>query len=414
MARTIEKLSALRVSKETKPGLYNDGGGLYLRVGAGGAKSWVFRYMLDGQAREMGFGATHAVTLAQARQKAQDARNLLAEGNNPLSQKRAAEAERRLKEALKITFRDCAERYIVAHEKSWRNEKHRAQWRSTLETYAYPELGELPVAAVDTALVTKILEHGELWSTKPETASRLRGRIEVILDWARVRGYRDGENPARWRGHLENLFPAKRKVRRVKHHAALPYGELGEFMRELTEREGISARGLEFTILTAARTGEVIGARWNEIKFDEKVWTVPAERMKAGREHRVPLSDRVIEILKALPHDSKFVFPGQRLGEALSNMAMLETLKRMDRDDLTVHGFRSTFRDWAAERTNFPAEVAEAALAHVVGDRTEAAYRRGDLFEKRRRLMDEWSEYASTITQAGDAPNVVPLRSAAG
>ena len=405
MARTFERLSVLRVGRETRPGLHADGGGLYLRIGKAGTKSWIFRYMLAGTPREMGLGATHAVTLAQARQKAQDARKLLADRNDPLTQKNALEAERRLEDALKITFEDCANKYIAAHEKSWRNEKHRAQWRTTLETYAYPVIGKLPVAAVDTALVTKIIE--PIWSTKPETASRLRGRIEVILDWARVRGFRQGENPARWRGHLDNLFPAKSKVRKVKHHATLPYAKLGAFMRALRKREAIAGRALEFTILTAARTGEVIGATWSEINFDDKVWIIPAARKKATREHRVPLSDRALEILKALPRESGFVFAGAREGEPLSNMAMLELLKRMGRDDLTTHGFRSCFRDWAAERTNFPGEVAEAALAHVVGDKTEAAYRRGDLFEKRRRLMDAWAKYANTIAPTSE---VVPLR----
>jgi integrase len=409
MARTIEKLSALRISKETRPGLHSDGAGLYLRVGADTARSWVFRYMLDGKSREMGFGATHAVTLAQARQKAQDARSLLSDGKDPLALKRAVEAERRLQDALKITFKACAEKYITAHEQSWRNEKHRAQWRSTLEDYAYPQIGELPVASVDTAVVTKILE--PIWSTKPETASRLRGRIEVILDWARVRGFRTGENPARWRGHLENLFPAKRKVRRVRHHPALPYIELGAFMQLLAGREGISARALEFTILTAARTSETIGARWSEIDLEEKIWIVPPDRMKAGREHRVPLCDRAIKMLDELGRKSEFVFPGMRKGEPLSNMAMLEMLKEMKRRDITVHGFRSTFRDWGAERTSFPAEVVEAALAHMIGDKTEAAYRRGDLFEKRRRLMDAWAKFATSVPTAGE---VVALRSVAG
>jgi integrase len=409
MARTIEKLSALRVEKEAKPGLYGDGHGLYLRVSESGAKSWVFRYMIDRRPREMGLGATHAVSLAEARKKASDARNLCAQGVDPLTSKKAAEAEKRLKEALEITFKDCAEKYIAAHEKSWRNEKHRAQWKATLTTYAYPVIGELPVASVDTALVTKILE--PLWSGKPETASRLRGRIETVLNWAKVRGFRDGENPARWRGHLDNLLPAKGKVRAVKHHAALPYEQIGAFMHQLKKRDGIAGRALEFAILTAARTGEIIGARWSEIDRAGKVWNKPASRMKAGREHRVPLSASALDILDQIGQGKvgAFVFSGGRPDCPLSNMAMLSVLSRMGRDDVTVHGFRSTFRDWAAERTNFSNEVAEAALAHVIGDKTEAAYRRGDLFEKRRRLMTAWATFCATQKQENQK-NVTSLR----
>ncbi len=417
MARSVDKLSALRVEKEKKPGLYSDGGGLYLRVSETGAKSWVCRYMLDGHrsrngkplSREMGLGATHAVSLAEARQKAADARNLCARGIDPLTTKNAAEAERKLKDALQITFKACAEKYIAAHEKSWRNEKHRAQWKATLAMYAYPVIGGLPVASVDITLIIKIIE--PLWSSKPETASRLRGRIEAVLNWAKVRGYREGENPARWRGHFDNLLPAKGKVRAVKHHAALPYEQISPFMQQLQKRDGIAARALEFAILTAARTSEVIGARWIEIDLGAKVWTVPASRMKAGREHRVPLSARAMVILDGIGQVEAdcFVFAGGNVDCPLSNMAMLAVLRRMEREDLTVHGFRSTFRDWAAERTNLSSEVAEAALAHVIGDKTEAAYRRGDLFEKRRRLMTMWATFCATPKQQSQS-NVTTLR----
>ncbi len=409
MARTVEKLSALRVAKETKPGLYGDGGGLYLRVSESGAKSWTLRFMINRRPREMGLGATHAVSLADARQKAADARSLCARGIDPLTAKNALETERQLKEALKITFKDCAEKYIAAHEKSWRNEKHRAQWNVTLATYAYPVIGPLPVAAVDTALITKIIE--PLWSTKPETASRLRGRMEMVLNWAKARGFRDGENPARWRGHLDNLLPTKGKVRAIKHHAALPYEQISTFMRELQERDGVAAWALEFAILTAARTGEIIGARWNEIDLSAKVWTIPAFRMKAGREHRVPLSARAIEILNGIGSGETdcFVFAGGKPNRPLSNMALLAVLRRMERENLTVHGFRSTFRDWTAERTPFSNEVAEAALAHVIGSKTEAAYRRGDLFDKRRRLMAAWATFCATPRQERQN-NVTSLR----
>lgn len=268
-----------------------------------------------------------------------------------------------------------------------------------------PTIGDLPVAAIDTALVMKIVE--PLWSTKTETASRVRGRIELILDWAAARGYRAGDNPARWRGHLDKLLPARTKVRKVKHHAALPYGDLPAFMAGLRGREGVSARCLEFVILTAARTGEAVGARWAEIDLAAKVWTVPAERMKAHREHKVPLSQRAVEILEGLPREGDYVFPGGKADKPLSNMALLATLRRMERPDLTGHGFRSTFRDWCAEQTAFPAEVAEMALAHVVSDKVEAAYRRGDLFRKRAQLMDAWGRYCGAERAAG---GVVPMR----
>jgi integrase len=292
---------------------------------------------------------------------------------------------------------------------SWRNEKHRAQWKNTLGTYAYSVIGDLPVASIDTTLVMKIIE--PLWSAKPETASRLRGRIETVLDWAKVRGYRNNENPARWRGHLDHLLPAKSKVRAVEHHTALPYEQINTFMHQLREREGTAARALEFAVLTASRTGEVIGARWSEIDLAGKVWTVPASRMKAGREHRVPLSTRAMEVLKGIGQDETdcFVVAGGKPDCPLSNMAMLTVLRRMGREDLTVHGFRSTFRDWAAERTNYPSEGAEMALAHVVGGKVEAEYRRGDFFEKRRRLMAARAAFCATPKQKNEN-NITPLR----
>jgi integrase len=306
-----------------------------------------------------------------------------------------------------MTFKDCAERYIEAHRPGWKNPKHAKQWPSTLEDYVYPVFGPIPVQAVDVGLVMKALE--PIWKTKPETASRVRGRIESILDWATARGYRQGENPARWRGHLDKLLPARGKVQKVKHHAALPYGEMGDFVAELRGQEGVAARALEFLILTATRTGEVIGARWDEFDLAKKVWTVPGERMKAGKEHRVPLSERALAIIEEMKgqgvNDHPFLFPGGRPGKPLSNMAMLKLLQRMDRGDLTAHGFRSTFRDWAAEMTHFPTEVAEMALAHTVSDKVEAAYRRGDLFQKRRELMEAWARYC----EPKPGSNVVPL-----
>jgi integrase len=387
-----------------KPGMHADGGGLYLQVTASGAKSWIFRFMLHGKAREMGLGPLHTISLAEARERAKECRKLRLDGIDPVEARKAKRAEERLAAATVMTFADCAERYIAAHRASWRNPKHAAQWPSTLQTYAYPVFGSLPVQAIDTALVTKTIE--PIWHDKPETASRVRGRIEAVLDWAKVRGYRNGENPARWRGHLDKLLPARAKVRKVEHHAALPYGEMGDFVGALREQEGIGARALEFMILTAMRTGEVIGARWDEFDLADKVWTVPADRMKTGKEHRVPLSPAAVAIIDQMQaarvNDHQFVFPGGKLGKPLSNMAMLKLLKRMGHGgQLTVHGFRSSLRDWAAERTSYPREVAEMALAHTIGDKVEAAYRRGDLFTKRRRLMEEWAKHCRLTNQAG-------------
>jgi integrase len=316
----------------------------------------------------------------------------------------------RLDAAKAMTFQQCADAYIAAHRAGWRNGKHAAQWNTTLATYAGRVMGTLPVQTIDTALVLKALE--PIWTTKPDTASRLRGRIEAVLDWAKVRGYRAEENPARWRGHLDKLLPARSKLRKIRHHTALPYAELPSFMIGLHEKEGISARALEFTILTATRTGETIGAQWNEFDLLDRTWTVPAERMKAGREHRVPLSTRALANLdKMQAHRSAndgFVFSGRKLGKPLSNMAFLMLLRSMGRGDLTTHGFRSSFRDWVAERTNVPSEVAEMALAHAVGNKVEAAYRRGDLFDKRRRLMQQWATFCTTApTEQG---KVVSLR----
>lgn len=420
MARTINRLTTLKVAHAIrKPGMYADGGGLYLQVSEGGA-SWIYRYMLKGAAREMGLGPLVLFGLKEARLKALDARRLRYEGVDPIEARRSARTKTKLDAAKALTFKQCAEAYIKAHRAGWRNAKHAAQWDATLATYVEPMIGSLPVQAVDTALVMKVLEQEvsgdpgkpttSLWTAKPETASRLRGRIESILDWARVRGYRDGENPARWRGHLDKLLPARAKVRRVTHHAALPYIELLTFMTELRKQEGVAARALEFAILTAARTGETIGAHWGEVDLAAKLWTVPASRMKAGREHRVPLNERAIAILEEMKPLSDvgggaggghagqaeaYLFPGGKHGQPLSNMAFLMLLRRMKRDDLTAHGFRSTFRDWAAERTNFPSEVAEMALAHTVSSKVEQAYRRGDLFERRRRMMAAWATFAA-------------------
>jgi integrase len=409
MAQEIQRLTALAASRLSKPGLYADGAGLYLRVGRNGSRSWTFRFMLNGKAREMGFGGLHEVSLADARKKAADARLLLSEGQDPLTQRRLNEKRRAAAEkratSRSITFDQCAEAYIDAHEISWKNEKHRQQWRNTLATYVSPVFGNVPVQAVDTDHIVKVIE--PIWSKKTETARRLRGRIEVILDWAKVRGFRNGENPARWRGHLIHLLPGRTKVRPIKHHAALPYDQIPSFMAELRQAEGTAAAALEFLILTAVRTGEVIYARWSEVDLKKRVWVVPAERMKGYREHRVPLSRAATVALTRIKQPKGlYLFPGRTPDKPLSNMALLMTLGRMNRGDITAHGFRSTFRDWAAERTNFPREVVETALAHSIESKTEAAYRRTDFFEKRRQLMDSWAEYCgSTLLERENFSN---------
>jgi integrase len=402
--------------KTAPPGRYGDGKGLYLLVRSAAARFWLFRYRRNGHMREMGLGSFADVTLAEAREKAADLHRKVKAGIDPLAEREArAFAEKVASHQATvraITFADVADRYIAAHEAGWRNPKHRQQWRNTLNTYALPVLGTLPVSDVDTGAVMRVLE--PIWRKKTETASRLRGRIESVLDYATAREWRAGENPARWRGHLENLLPAPGKVAKVEHHAALPWREIGTFMATLVEQEGVAALALRFAILTAARTGEVIGATWREMDMASAVWTVPAGRMKASREHRVPLSSLALTVLRAAaqlrsdPHPDASVFPG-KLGKPLSNMAMLALLRRMGCADLTTHGFRSTFRDWCAESTNHPREVAEAALAHTLDDKVEAAYRRGDLMEKRSRLMADWAAFCGRPAPAGE---VVPLHAA--
>lgn len=397
--RQVGKLTALAVSRASKPGRYGDGGGLWLVVGRSGAKSWELRFMLNGKARHMGLGPLHTVSLADARERARTARQLLLDGRDPIDARRQERLRAQAEAARLMTFDEAARAFVEAHAASWRNAKHRYQWSATLGLCS-PAFGDLPVGAVETADVLRVLE--PIWTAKPETASRLRGRVERVLDWAKARGYREGENPARWRGHLDHLLPRLPKAKRVKHHPALPFAEVGDFMAELRRQSGVAALALEFTILTAARTGEVLGARPGEIV--DSVWTVPADRMKGGKEHRVPLSAEALAVLEraaALGGDGVHIFPGLKKGRPLSNMAMLAVLRRMGREDLTVHGFRSSFRDWTAEQTAFPREVAEQALAHTLADRVEAAYRRGDLFEKRRRLMAAWARFCGVRKAPG-------------
>jgi integrase len=387
------------VEQVKEPGYYGDGAGLVLRVADSGSKVWLYRYKTMGRVREMGLGPIRDVSLAEARDAAREARRLRRTGIDPIDAKRERKAIARLDAARTITFAQCAAAYIENHRPSWSNPKHAAQWESTLRTYAYPIFGNLPVAVVDTALVVKVLD--PIWSAKPETAGRLRGRIEAVLDFAKVRGYRDGENPARWKGHLKEALPAIGRLKKVNHHAALPYADIAAFIADLRQRDGDAAAALEFAILTAARTSEVIGARWPEIDMATAVWTVPAERMKGGVEHRVPLSEQALSVLRRMEAKrvNEVVFSGQTPGRALSNMALLMMLRRMERDDITAHGFRSTFRDWAADRTGVAAEIAEACLAHKVASKVEAAYRRTDFFGKRRDLMDQWGRFCE-----GEAP----------
>jgi len=394
-------LTAKRIERlRRKPGRYLDGGdlgrGLYLQITEGGA-SWLLRYERTvGEKRIerwMGLGSLRDFSLKESRERARQQRQLLADGIDPLEQKKAARAEQAVAAAKTVTFAESTQRYFDSHEKQWRNAKHRAQFLSTLKTYAYPVIGALPVAEIDVGLVLKVLE--PIWPTKTETASRVRGRIESVLDWATVRQYRKGDNPARWKGHLSEVLPARGKVAEVEHHAALPYQQMPQFMTQLAKREGVAAQALAFLILTAARTGEVIGAQWSEIDLAAKLWTVPAGRMKAGKEHRVPLSDRAIKLLSGLYREAAngHVFIGPRAGAGLSNMAMTTLMRRMGHGAVTVHGFRSSFDDWAHETTRHPNHVIEMALAHTIKNKTEKAYRRGDLLDARRRLMSDWAAY---------------------
>lgn len=390
MARGINRLTATKVSKLKTVGRYADGGGLWLQIRDGGSKQWVFRYTRQGVHRHMGLGSVVTVSLAEARERARQARQSLVEGRDPIQDKRDAIAALRIAEARTLTFAEATEQFLRAHGDGWKNPKHYAQWRSTLTTYAFPVFGDLPVGAIDVALVVKALS--PIWQTTNETAHRTRQRIKRVLDFAAAQGLRTGPNPAEWDGNLEHLL-AKRSKAEQQHHDALPYVDLPDFMADLRGNESLSARALEFTILTAARTSETILAEWCEIDLAARVWTVPGERTKSGRQHRVPLSDRAVAILESLPQGGAFVFAKEN-GKTLSNMAMLQLLRGM-RPGFTVHGFRSTFSDWARDRTNYPRDVVEQSLAHAIKDKTEAAYRRGDAIEKRRRLMVEWCRFCS-------------------
>jgi integrase len=461
MARKSERLTETSI-RRAKPGMHCDGAGLYLQVTVGTdhslRSSWIFRFATSekerqagyGRERQMGLGAIDELgqlrrarlqriaddciarneklpkglkllgsitrlSLDEARELAAECTRQRKQGVDPIEardrERLTKRTQAQLEVAQAVTFDQCSEKFITSHESGWRNAKHRAQWSSTLKTYVSPVFGRLSVQAVDTALVMKALS--PIWNEKPETASRIRGRIEAVLDWARTSTYRQGENPARWKGHLDNLLPRRSKVRAVKHHPALPYADVGVFMAALRGRDGIAARALEFTILTATRTSEVLGARWDEIDLQQRLWTVPAERMKASKEHRVPLSAAAVALLETLAKapEGSLLFPGAE-GAELSENAMLALLERMERSDITVHGFRSTFKDWATEKTNFPNIVSEMALAHTIDGQVEAAYRRGELLEKRRKLMEAWAHYCGKPAASTKEDNVVQLRTA--
>jgi integrase len=417
MPITKERALSPLFCKNAPVGFHCDGGGLYLSVkplkagGEGVSRSWIFRYRRAGRLRDLGLGPITTVGLAAARERARGARQKLLDGIDPIEERRAARVAAAVSAARRMTFEECADSFIDANSSGWKSAKHADQWRATLKTYAYPVIGSLPVDAVETVLVMKILE--PIWSTKTETASRVRGRIEKVLDRAKALKLRSGDNPARWTGHLDHLLPAKSQVAPVKHHEALPYTDLPQFMGKLRQRDSLSARALEYTILTAARTGDTIGAVRSEIDRKEGTWTVPAARLKGKkgarlRDHVVPLSDRALQILDGLPEQSPYLFASEE-GEPLSNMAMLELLRGMGfGEGLTVHGFRSTFKDWASEVTAYPNEMSELALAHAVADKVEAAYRRGDMREKRRRMMQGWATFANRPSLS--ASKIVPIR----
>lgn len=424
--RKLEKLDLRKPGADLKlrnlsvPGVYSTTEmGLYFRVTDTKAKNWIYRFMLNGRARWMGLGSYPDVPLAGriegsgetikgACDLATEARRKTRAGIDPIGERSAGKIKARVHAAKSTTFLECADAYIEAKRAEWKNPKHVQQWTNTLATYCGPVFGKLPVSEVDTALIMKALQ--PIWATKTETADRVRGRIEAVLGWATVREFRHGDNPARWKNHLDKMLPAPGKVTPTVHHAALPFAEMGTFVAALRQQEGMGASALEFTILTACRSGEVRGAVWGEFDLDARVWVIPAARMKAKKEHRVPLSKAAMKVLARMQAEQRgdLVFPGRDEGKPISDMTMTAVLRRMNRGDLTTHGFRSTFRDWVSESTAYPRDVAEMALAHTIGDKVEAAYRRGDLFAKRVRMMDDWAKYCATVQ--GDTANVVPLK----
>ena len=418
MPKKIHELSALEVRRKATPGLHFVGGvpGLALQVLPTGGRTWILRVVIAGRRRDMGLGGFPEVGLAQARAKAAELRDQIRAGRNPLAEVQAARSALRAQALSTMTFRQASEKYIETHRPSWSNPKHAAQWENTLIQYAFTTIGELDVNHINVAHILKILEQqvneeGKLWEVRTETASRLRGRMEKVLDWAKGRGLRSGDNPAAWRGNLEAMLPKATKLQKVEHHPAVALDDLGTFMIELRKCDGIAAQALEFLILTAARSGEVRGVTWSEIDEANQIWIIPASRMKAKKEHRVPLSSAASKLLSVIPRFEgvDLVFPAPRGGK-LSDMSLTAVMRRMKRKEVP-HGFRSTFRDWAAERTNYPRDLAEMALAHSIGNAVEAAYRRGDMLEKRRMMMTEWAQFTNQSTpKLGDVVSIKEWR----
>ncbi len=413
MARGLHRLTGADL-RRSKPGLYADGGGLYLQVtiakdGKTRNRSWLFRYTIAGRDRWMGLGSLDTIALTEARERARKCRQLRLDGVDPIEQRKLEVAAKAAESAKAVSFEQCAHAYIAAHRNSWRSEKHAQQWPASLRKHVLPVLGSLTVAAIDTPLVLKVLK--PVWESAPETASRVRGRIESILDWATVSGFRQGDNPARWSGHLEHLLAAPRKLKPIEHLAAMPYRDAPAFLAQLRDVETVAARAFEFLILTAARRNEVIGARWDEIDFDNAGWIIPGARMKSGREHRVPLPPRAMTIMRDMRVISQdaLIFTGRDGQNRLAQSSFQYLLKALGHRGITAHGFRSAFRDWAGECTNFPREICEAALAHSIGNKVEQAYRRGTALEKRRKLMESWASFCAKPLAIAKGANVVPL-----
>ena len=384
-------LKSIQIKNLTKPGKYSDGNGLYLNIRSSGTKSWIYRYQLNGKRKEIGLGSTKSISLKEARELAADSTKLRNKGGDP----KAHKAKLKTNSINTRTFEQCAVEYIKAHKLSWKNEKHANQWVNTLTQYAYPHIGHLPVDEIDNAAVMTVLT--PIWRSKTETASRVRGRIESVLSWAIVKEYRPAPNPAIWRGNLEILLPKRSKIQKPKHHAALPHADSPKLMKQIRASKSVSARALEFTVLTACRTQESIGAKWDEIDLNKKIWTIPAERMKAGREHRVPLSTQALSLLDNLYRTNGYLFPGLKKDKPISNMAMLKFLKKdLEYPSITVHGFRSSFREWVSEVSPYSAELGESALAHINSNKVEAAYQRSDLLKKREAMMQAWADYIET------------------
>lgn len=402
MPKKARELSAVEVRRHKQPGYHAVGGvpGLHLQVTSTGARSWILRVMVGNRRRDLGVGGYPETSLAQARERARAVRDQIRQGTDPVAEREAAQTRLQSQRAKTITFDEATRKYLASKTREFKNDKHSAQWRSTLATYANPVIGKLPVNQIELAHIVQILN--DIWITKTETATRLRGRIENVIAWATVSGYRTGDNPARWKGNLDAILPKPGKLKNVQHHKALPVAAMPQFMADLRRRVGIAPRALEFSILTAARSGEVRGATWSEIDLDAGTWTVPSERMKAGREHVVPLCDTAIQILRDAPRfpDCELLFPSPN-GKVMSDGTLNAVLKRM-KVEATAHGFRSTFRDWTAEFTNYPHEVCEMALAHTIPNAVERAYRRGDLLAKRSRLMTDWEKFLANPNASGD------------